>query len=95
MKFTRVPTVHDIHPSIPRSCPGTCVRDGVIQCKPPKLTDTGIYNVSIALNGKDFITESYLNVDIFPDPVIVCLNYPFIVDTRREDTEKITISLVS
>jgi hypothetical protein len=37
-----------------------------IVCKPPKLTETGEFEVSVSLNGKDFMPD-LLRVQIYRD----------------------------
>lgn len=55
----------------------------MITCRPPKLTDVGKYNISVTLNGKDFVPAINLSVDIYPDPEIVGYEGPTIINRKR------------
>lgn len=39
----------------PRSCTGKFVSSKKIVCKPPKFAEVGIYEVSVSMNGVDFL----------------------------------------
>lgn len=75
----------------PRSCMGQLLRHGVISCKPPRLTHTGYYDVSLAMNGKSFLQETQ-RVFICTDPVVVGIEN-CLYDLR--ESEVIDVTMVS
>ena len=81
-------------PLVARSCPGRFVRPGVLQCRPPRMGDPGRYQVSVAMNGKDFTyTPSSVGgsggggggvfVTFYPEPVILTLTTPLLLDLKE------------
>ena len=77
---------------MPRSSHGKYVKDGLISCRPPKLSDTGVYMVQVSLNGKDF-SEDFAEVNIYPDPLVNSFASPLIYDMRAHP-EPVDIVLV-
>ena len=45
---------------------------GVIACKPPRLGEAGLYDVSVSLDGEVFARD-VLAVDIYPDVSVTAL----------------------
>lgn len=80
-------------PAMPRSSHGKFVREGLITCRPPKLSDTGVFLVQLAVNGKDF-SEDIAEVNIYPDPVINSFASPLLFD-MKDEPEPADIVLVS
>ena len=65
----------------PRSCAGQYVSPGVITCKPPRLAEPGMYDVTVSLDGEVFARD-VLAVDIYPDISVTALA-PKVLDTLR------------
>lgn len=78
--------------ALPRSSHGQYVRSDLITCRPPKLNDIGLYDVSIALNGIDFCADVHV-VDIYPDPILHGLLSPQIYNVKA-DSGPTTLVLV-
>lgn len=75
VKFTRTPDPAEDadNPAAlvpPRSCMGQLAGPGLIACKPPRLTHTGYYDVSLAMDGKNFLAETK-RVFICTDPTVI------------------------
>ena len=64
----------------PRSSLGKFVKDGVIVCRPPKFSEDGEYEVSLALNGVDFVSET-MTIMVYPEPSLVSVA-PLLNDAR-------------
>lgn len=79
--------------AMPRSAHGTYVRPDLIVCRPPKLNDVGLYEVTIAVNGIDFCSDVHV-VDIYQDPILNGLISPQIYNAKVE-SQPINIVLVS
>lgn len=69
--------------ALPRSSHGQFVRSDLIVCRPPKLNDIGLYEVTIALNGIDFCSDVHV-VDIYTDPILNGLVSPQIYNAKSE-----------
>ena len=69
--------------AMPRSSHGQYVRPDLITCRPPKLNDVGLYEVTIAVNGVDFCSDIHV-VDIYQDPILNGLVAPQIYNARIE-----------
>lgn len=67
--------------AMPRSCLGRYVRDNVISCRPPKLSEFGVYNVTVSMNGVDFLDE-VLKLEVCPDPICVAMISPQLFNAR-------------
>ena len=57
---SRLPSAAALIPS--RSCAGIFIDSNTLHCKPPKFAETGVYSVSISMDGVTFLTDS---VEIF------------------------------
>ena len=77
------------HPS--RSCQGTVVDQNNIMCIPPKLSTAGDYEVTLSLNGIDFLDNSFI-VSVYPEPVVFSVE-PKLIDASQAST--FDIELVS
>jgi hypothetical protein len=69
--------------ALPRSSHGQFVRSDLIVCRPPKLSDIGLYDVTIAVNGVDFCGDVHV-VEIYTDPILHGLVSPQIYDAKNE-----------
>lgn len=69
--------------AMPRSSHGQYVRPDLIVCRPPKLNDIGLYEVTIAVNGIDFCSDVHV-VDIYQDPILNGLIAPQIYNAKME-----------
>jgi hypothetical protein len=69
--------------ALPRSSHGQFVRSDLIVCRPPKLSDIGLYDVTVALNGIDFCSDVHV-VEIYPDPILNGLVSPQIYNAKSE-----------
>lgn len=49
-------------------------------CRPPKFSEAGEYEVSLAMNGIDFVSET-MSVMIYPEPSLVSVS-PLLNDAR-------------
>ena len=76
VKFTRVGVAF----VPPRSSLGKYMRDGEIVCKPPKFSQEGEYEVSVALNGSNFIRET-MRIFIYAEPSLRTIS-PMVSDAR-------------
>jgi hypothetical protein len=74
----------------PRSCMGQLSGQGTITCKPPRLTHTGYYDVSMAMDGKHFLSGTQ-RVFVCSDPVVMTIEN-CLYDLRESET--IDISMV-
>jgi hypothetical protein len=54
----------------------------------------GLYEVSVAMNGKDFVTSPNLVVDIYPDPEILSIDTSLVMDTRLSEMNNLTLQMV-
>ena len=92
VKFTRVGVAF----VPPRSSLGKYVRDGEICCRPPKFSQEGEYEVSLSLNGSNFVRET-LRVTIYPEPALLTIS-PLVSDARTILSQRrgvLDISMVS
>lgn len=76
-------TKKDDEMAMPRSSHGQYVRPDLIICRPPKLNDVGLYDVTIAVNGIDFCSDIHV-VDIYQDPILNGLIAPQIYNAKME-----------
>jgi hypothetical protein len=67
--------------AIPRSCLGRYVRENVIACRPPKLSELGVYSVTVSMNGTDFLDENLL-LEVCPEPICVAMLSPHLFNAR-------------
>ena len=81
VKFTRVGVAF----MPPRSSLGKFIRDGLIECKPPKFAQEGEYEVSLAVDGVNFVPET-LKIDIYAEPCLLTVT-PTVADARTILTE--------
>ena len=67
--------------AMPRSCLGKYVRENVIACRPPKLSELGLYSVTLSMNGTDFLDEVLL-LDVCADPICISMLSPHLFNAR-------------
>lgn len=96
VKFSKSPEAGEEGPDSvaalvpPRSCMGRLSEHGVIACKPPRLTHTGYYDVSIAMDGKNFLQEAQ-RVFICNDPSVINIEN-CLYDLRESEFVNITMT---
>lgn len=76
--------------AMPRSCLGTYVRENVISCRPPKLSELGVYSVTVSMNGTDFL-EEVLTLEVCPDPICKGLVSPHLFNARVDTVHRADI----
>jgi hypothetical protein len=72
-----------------RSVPAKLLAPGVLLCKPPKLAETGDFEVAVAMDGKVFV-QDVLKVSIFKDFYVTSLS-PNLIDGRNIASTPITL----
>lgn len=65
----------------PRSCVGKVIGQDLITCKPPRFTEIGEYEISVSLNGVDFMPDT-LSIHVYKDFSISSIT-PNLIDTRE------------
>ncbi len=65
----------------PRSCPGVLVSPGVVTCRPPRLGESGSYEVSVSMDGTVFLAD-VLQMTVYKDVLVSDLSPP-LVDRRQ------------
>lgn len=71
---------------------GTYTGSGVITCKPPKFVETGVYIVTISMDGTSFLPQSF-EINIYKDANIV-KQIPAIVGQNDLKTSMIKLVLI-
>lgn len=57
----------------PRSAVGNYLRDGVINCRPPRFNEPGEYEVALAVNGVDFLPDT-LRITVYAEPTLASMS---------------------
>lgn len=73
----------------PRSCMGQLKDKGTIKCKPPRLTVTGYYDVSLAMDGKNFLSETQ-RIFVCTDPKVTSIEN-CLYDLRESEIIDVTM----
>jgi hypothetical protein len=80
-------------PGVPaRSTLGKFVDDHVV-CKPPRLAEPGLYDISITMDGKLFVSNFDCTLAAFADPTIVEVS-PMMVNLRLTSSSTFDLALV-
>ena len=74
----------------PRSCAGKLVAPRQISCKPPKFSEPGVYDVTVAMDGTTFLPQE-LVVRSYKETSITKIS-PKLVDLRKPETNTISIT---
>lgn len=77
----------------PRSCLGVYVNSTTIDCKPPRFNDIENYDVTISLDGKEFLPDT-LNFSVYKEFSIVDMT-PRIINRNTSSDTIVSIGFVS